>query len=164
MKCYWKAHAVGDMEGGIALFQLARLYERTNDTEQAAAAFHQYIQDTESLGITERDQQSRAYRSLAQYHMKKGQYEDAYQYAQKCTEFQDTREEGKALLKEIASRRGSVHYKEDPADKPILKQPKEDQLDPDASGVGGPEGYVGSPAVANASHRDLEPMNLTFTP
>ncbi len=44
MKCFWKAHCVGDIEGGIALLKLARLYERTNEADQAAAAYTQYIQ------------------------------------------------------------------------------------------------------------------------
>jgi multisubunit Na+/H+ antiporter MnhG subunit len=35
---------VGDIEGGIALLKLARLYERTNEADQAAAAYTQYIQ------------------------------------------------------------------------------------------------------------------------
>ena len=128
MKCFWKAHCVGDIEGGIALFQLAKLYEKTGDTEQAASAYHQYIMDTEAQG-QERDQQSKAFKFLAQFFLKKGttshshdliwqswlifnnvncsflgQLEDAYDYAQKCTEFTDTREEGKAFLKEISSK------------------------------------------------------------
>ncbi len=44
MKCFWKAHCVGDIEGGIALLKLARLYERTNEADQAAAAYTRYIQ------------------------------------------------------------------------------------------------------------------------
>ena len=39
MKCFWKAHCVGDIEGGIALLRLARLYDKTGDVEQAAAAW-----------------------------------------------------------------------------------------------------------------------------
>ncbi len=35
---------MGDIEGGIALVKLACLYERTNETDQAAAAYTQYIQ------------------------------------------------------------------------------------------------------------------------
>merc|ERR1712020_536356 len=108
MKCYWKAHCVGDIEGGIALFQLARMYERTGDHEQAANAYNQYIIDTEDAGITERDQQSKAYKYLANYYVKQNLLDYAYHYAQKCTEFTDTREEGKALLKEVAARRGGV--------------------------------------------------------
>jgi len=108
MKCYWKAHCVGDIEGGIALFQLAKMYERTGDHEQAANAYNQYIIDTEDAGITERDQQSKAYKYLAHYYVKQNFLDYAYHYAQKCTEFADTREEGKALLKEVAARRGGV--------------------------------------------------------
>ncbi len=35
---------MGDIVGGIALLKLARLYERTNEADQAAAAYTQYIQ------------------------------------------------------------------------------------------------------------------------
>ena len=108
MKCYWKAHCVGDIEGGIALFQLARMYEKTGDHDQAANAYNQYIIDTEEAGITERDQQSKAYKYLALYYLKQNWIDYAYHYAQKCTEFTDTREEGKALLKEVAASRGGV--------------------------------------------------------
>jgi hypothetical protein len=38
--CGW----VGDIEGGIALLKLAHLYERTNEADQAAAAYTPYIQ------------------------------------------------------------------------------------------------------------------------
>ena len=72
MKCFWKAHCVGDIEGGIALYQLATMYEKVNDVEQAAAAYNQYILDAERQGITERDQQSRAYKFLAHFFLKKG--------------------------------------------------------------------------------------------
>ena len=70
MKCYWKAQCVGDIEGGIALFHLAKLYEKTNENEQAAAAYHQYLIDTE--GQEDRDTHSRAFKFLAQYFLKKG--------------------------------------------------------------------------------------------
>lgn len=33
LKCYWKAHCVGDIEGG-ALFHLARMYESTDEPDQ----------------------------------------------------------------------------------------------------------------------------------
>lgn len=105
MKCYWKAHCVGDMEGGIALFQLARMYEHVGEGEQAASAYHQYIVDTEEQGIADRDQQSRAYKYLAAHYVKLGLLDHAYLYAQKCTEFTNTREEGKSLIKEIALKR-----------------------------------------------------------
>merc|ERR1711910_235830 len=84
MKCFWKAHCVGDIEGGIALLRLGRLYDGTNDT----------------------DEQSGAYKYLASYYLKQEMLNEAYDFAMKCTEFADVREEAKALLKEIASRRG----------------------------------------------------------
>lgn len=63
---------MGDIEGGIALLHLAKLFERTGDTEQAAAAYFQYIQDSEQQGIGERDQQGLAFKFLAQYFLDKG--------------------------------------------------------------------------------------------
>jgi anaphase-promoting complex subunit 8 len=165
LKCYWKAHCLGDIERSIALFHLAKLYERTGDSEQAAAAYSQFIVDAEAEGMSDdRDQLSRAYRYLAQFHVKRGQLEDAYRYAQKCTEFADTREEGKALLKEITSKRVT------------------DQSQSEATMMSGaaasPRNHAAldrilretnssftSPHADNAtSHSPLEPMNLTFTP
>ena len=35
--------------------------------------------------------------------------EEAYDYAQKCLEFPDVREEAKSLLKEISNRRGQLN-------------------------------------------------------
>ena len=64
---------VGDVEGGIALHWLAKLFERKGETEQAAAAYRQYIMDTEGRGISDRDQQSRAYRFIAEYSLRKGE-------------------------------------------------------------------------------------------
>ncbi len=33
---------MGDIEGGIALLKLARLYEQTNEADQVVAAYNQY--------------------------------------------------------------------------------------------------------------------------
>lgn len=65
-----------------------------------------------------------AFLYLANYHIKKGQYDDAYSYAFKCIEFDEvkltyllyivlknylqTKEQGKALLKQIAASRGKL--------------------------------------------------------
>jgi len=106
MKCYWKAHCVGDIEGGIALSKLAKLYEKTNESDQAAAAYTQYIQDTESQGLVERDDQGVAYKFLASYYMKRKMLDDAYTFAMKCTQLADVMEDGKSMVKEIANLRG----------------------------------------------------------
>ena len=68
---------------GIALFQLAKMYEQVGEIDQAASAYHQYIVDTEDQGIADRDQQSRAYKYLAQYYVKQHIWDHAYTYAQK---------------------------------------------------------------------------------
>eukprot|EP00095_Tigriopus_kingsejongensis_P008399 snap_masked-scaffold9_size846264-processed-gene-4.16 protein:Tk08399 transcript:snap_masked-scaffold9_size846264-processed-gene-4.16-mRNA-1 annotation:"cell division cycle protein 23-like protein" len=144
-KCFWKAHCVGDIEGGIALLQLAKLFDRTSDSEQAAAAYFQYIQDSEQQGIGERDHQGIAFKFLAQYFLDRDQLEDAFEYAQKCIEFVDTREDGKSMLKEITNRRA---------------QRGETTL-------GFPSGTTGTELadrILPRVGRDLEPMNLTFTP
>jgi len=185
MKCYWKAHNVGDMEGGIALFQLAKMYEQVGDVDQAASAYHQYIVDTEDQGIADRDQQSRAYKFLAQYYVKQGIWDHAYTYAQKCTEFINTREEGKALIREIALKRtdaksgtaetaGGQSFAVAPAAENGAAAPAVFQEavprplerlrsvagdgSPNFGGPGGTEDNMESP------RREFEPVNLTFTP
>ena len=151
MKCFWKAHCVGDIEGGIALLRLARLYDRTNDTDQAAAAYNQYIAETEGQGISDRDEQSNAYKYLARYYLNQDMLADAHDCAMKCTEFPDVREDGKSMLKEIASRRAgqsegmSVLKEGPPRTRPL-------------AGLG----IDGSPS--GSPRRDLEPVNLNFTP
>merc|ERR1719427_1156446 len=157
MKCFWKAHCVGDIEGGIALLRLGRLYDRTNDTDQAAAAYNQYIIETENQGITDRDEQSTAYKYLASYYFKQDMLNEAHEYAMKCTEFADVKEEAKALLKEIASRRGvsgegegSSVLGEDGQHSVIASR-----LRPHVQN---------SPSTIQSPRRDLEPVNLNFTP
>ncbi|XP_013402626.1 cell division cycle protein 23 homolog [Lingula anatina] len=101
-KCFWKAHAMGDQEGTLALIKLAKLYERLSEEDQAAAAYTDYINETIRTGAFSTDEQAHAYKYLANYHIKHNQLDDAYIAAQKCTEYNETREEGKALLRQIA--------------------------------------------------------------
>jgi len=100
-KCYWHAHCVGDVEGE-AIVNLAKLYEKSNEEEQAASAFERYVQDSESQGILKFEDLSHAYSYLANYFLKRRKLEQAYYHAQKCTEFNETREMGKSLLRQIA--------------------------------------------------------------
>jgi len=165
LKCYWKANCIGDMERTLALFHLARLYEKTDDHDQAAAAYHQFILESENDSLSEdRDQLSRAYRFLAQYHFKKGHLDEAFGYAQKCTQFADTREDGKALLKEITSKRGTVHN-----DSNLTSTPDDHSLVPSQRNLDRVlrenNGSFASPMnESEQGSRELEPMNLTFTP
>jgi len=106
-KCFWKAHSIGDIEG-MALIKLAKLYERLNEEEQAVAAYTEYINELEAQGTENFEELYAAYRYLANYHLAHKNLEDAYAAAQKCTEFNETREEGKALLKMISRMRAST--------------------------------------------------------
>uniref|UniRef100_A0A8V0YMT7 Cell division cycle 23 n=1 Tax=Gallus gallus TaxID=9031 RepID=A0A8V0YMT7_CHICK len=100
-KCYWRAYAVGDVEK-MALVKLAKLHEQLNESEQAAQCYIKYIQDIYSCGeIVEHLEVSTAFRYLAQYYFKCKLWDEASACAQKCCSFNDTREEGKALLRQI---------------------------------------------------------------
>lgn len=154
MKCFWKAHCVGDIEGGIALLRLARLYSKLDEHDQAAAAYNQYIVETENQGITDRDEQSSAYKYLAEYYIKQEMLDEAYDFAMKCTEFTDAREDGKVFLKEIASRRGHGESVSVLMDQPGTAM---------AARLRPVPAMVASPSAASP-RRDLEPVNLNFTP
>ncbi|XP_016160704.1 PREDICTED: cell division cycle protein 23 homolog isoform X2 [Ficedula albicollis] len=100
-KCYWRAYAVGDVEK-MALVKLAKLHEQLNESEQAAQCYIKYIQDIYSCGeVVEHLEVSTAFRYLAQYYFKCKLWDEASACAQKCCAFNDTREEGKALLRQI---------------------------------------------------------------
>ncbi|KAH0629955.1 hypothetical protein JD844_012451 [Phrynosoma platyrhinos] len=100
-KCYWRAYAVGDVEK-MALVKLAKLHEQLNESEQAAQCYIKYIKDIYSCGeIVEHLEVSTAFRYLAQYYFKCKLWDEASACAQKCCAFNDTREEGKALLRQI---------------------------------------------------------------
>ena len=50
LKCYWKAHCLGDMERTVALFHLARLYEKTEDSDQVNSLIPNILhQDLQTL-------------------------------------------------------------------------------------------------------------------
>ena len=162
-KCFWKAYCVGDIEGGIALLRLADLYKKTSEVDQAAAAYDQYIKDTEEAGISDRDEQSVAYRFLAKYFNEKNLLDEAYEMATKCTEFADTREEDKALLKEIASKRGAGMDGGGMNNSGMEVTGGHSVI---ASRLRPSHLLVNSPSVSSAQspRRDLEPVNLNFTP
>merc|ERR1719195_215460 len=146
---------------GESYEKLDKLFDRSNDTDQAAAAYDQYIKDTEEQGINERDDQSGAYRYLANYYLRQDMLTEAYEYAMRCTEFADSTEEDKARLREIASKRGagggvdSAHGAETVAGT-LAHSAVASRLRP------GPAVLV-SPSSPNP-RRDLEPVNLNFTP
>lgn len=142
-KCFWRAHAVGDVEG-MALMRLAKLYEKLSEDDQAAAAYSDYIRDGGARGAADRDEQCHAYLFLAKYYFKRLKLEEAYENAQKSTEYPETKEEAKALLKQIAHRRAH---------------------DSEAMQVeDGSKGGSSQFGIASVPLGHLSPMNLAFTP
>ncbi|CAG9853613.1 unnamed protein product [Phyllotreta striolata] len=110
LKCYYKACNLGDVEG-IAILKLAKLYDKLGETENAAAAFTEFClreDDREMKCVEEQVEFYNALQYLANYHLKKGDLDDAYTYAYKCMECEETKEPGKALLKTIASKRAEL--------------------------------------------------------
>ncbi|XP_074640459.1 uncharacterized protein LOC141898459 isoform X2 [Tubulanus polymorphus] len=103
-KCFWKAHNIGDVEG-LALIKLAKLYAKLNEEEQAAVAYTEYINESQQPQQSNIEELSQAYQYLANYHLKHHRLNEAYVAATKCTEFYQTKEEGKALLRQIANMR-----------------------------------------------------------
>ena len=89
--------------------------------------------------------------------------DDAFSYAQKCTQYADTREEGKALLKEITSKRNEASLIASPDQNVTMPPSTNRTLDRVLRENNG--SFGGSPMEdVEPSGRDLEPMNLTFTP
>ncbi|XP_005992446.1 cell division cycle protein 23 homolog isoform X1 [Latimeria chalumnae] len=104
-KCYCRAHSVGDVEK-MALVKLAKLHEQLNESEKAAQCYIKYIQDICSCGeILDHHELSTAFRYLAQFYFKCKRWDEASACAHKCCNFNDTREEGKALLRQISQLR-----------------------------------------------------------
>lgn len=143
-RCFWKAHIVGDVEG-MALVKLAKLYARSTQEKQAVAAYSEYIAEAEEQGVTDRDDMCHAYKYLADYYLKSRSLDEAYDNAQKCTEYKETREEGNAILRQIA------HLRTVPD---AAMQPESAIL---PSGM--PRTLQGELILSSYS-----PMNLNFTP
>lgn len=106
LKCFYKARSVGDVEGS-AILKLAKLFDKLTNPEEAATAFTEFVNENDSSATTEnKSELSQAYKYLANYHLKKSQLDLAYTFAQKCLNFEETKEEGKALLRTVAQKRG----------------------------------------------------------
>ncbi|XP_014216775.1 cell division cycle protein 23 homolog isoform X2 [Copidosoma floridanum] len=102
LKCYHKACNVGDIEG-MALIRLATLYEKLGQHNNAAAAYVDFV--TDECKNSDRAELSHAYKFLTQYHLKLNELDDANHYAQKCLQYDETKEEAKAFLRTIAQKR-----------------------------------------------------------
>ncbi|PIK54004.1 putative cell division cycle protein 23-like isoform X2 [Apostichopus japonicus] len=152
-KCYWRAYSVGDLEG-IALVRLAKLYARFNEDDKAASFYSKFVEQMEVLGTADTEEQCQAYRFLARYHLKQQNFEFATSYAHKCCEYNETKEEGKAILKEIPNKRHS-------AGTPNVE---ERQNIEDLGSLTRPPLSSTSHGNGNTPRQHLSMMNLTFTP
>jgi anaphase-promoting complex subunit 8 len=56
----------------------------------------------------DRTELSHAYKFLTQYHLKREELDQANHYAQKCLQYDETKEEAKAFLRTIAQKRIKV--------------------------------------------------------
>lgn len=83
-----------------------RLYEKLGEHDHAAAAYTDFVMD--EFRSIDRTDLSHAYKYLTQYHLKKEQLDQANHYAQKCLQFDETKEEAKVLLRTIAEKRVKV--------------------------------------------------------
>ncbi|XP_006811611.1 cell division cycle protein 23 homolog [Saccoglossus kowalevskii] len=142
-KCYWRAYSVGDVEGQ-ALIKLAKLHENLKEEEQAATFYAKFVEQSEVMGTVETEERCHAYYFLADYYMKQGSYEEASSYAHKCCAYNETKENGKAILRQIANLRvtSEVSKPDDSPSEHCMKVSNENT--PMRTGI--------------------SPMDLTFTP
>ncbi|KAJ8686394.1 hypothetical protein QAD02_022188 [Eretmocerus hayati] len=146
LKCYHKACRMGDIEG-MALIRLATLYEKLGHQDNAAAAYTDFV--TDELRNTDRAELSQAYKFLTQYHLKRDELDQANHYAQKCLQYDETKEEAKTFLRTIAQKR--VRVDENP-------MTVEDMNETD------PIGESGNRTATSTTGSQMSPMNLSFTP
>lgn len=87
----------------FAKFSCYRLYEKLGEHDHAAAAYTDFVMD--EFRSVDRTELSNAYLYLTNYHLKREQLDHANHFAQKCLQFDETKEEAKGLLRQIAEKR-----------------------------------------------------------
>lgn len=92
----------------VLIYIYCRLYEKLGEHDHAAAAYTDFVMD--EFRNADRTDLSHAYKYLTQYHLKREQLDYANHYAQKCLQFDETKEEAKALLRTIAQKRGKFEH------------------------------------------------------
>ena len=129
LKCYHKACNVGDIEG-FGMWKLGNLYEKIGDQDNAVASYKNYVNDERST--SEKASLIQAFTYLANYYFQKKNYDEATCYAHKVLELDETKQEAKSILKNIASNRVKP---EDDIGKDIMDlEPEGDILQHDTSG------------------------------
>lgn len=82
------------------------MYEKLGRLDNAAAAYTNFVMD--EFRNAEKHELSHAYKFLTQYHLKRNELDQANHYAQKCLQYDETKEEAKAFLRTIAQKRIKV--------------------------------------------------------
>lgn len=73
-------------------FPIFRLYDKVNETDNAAAVFTEYClkeDDVKDKVFEDQTEYYNALQYLANYHLNKGNLEDAYTFAYKCIECEE---------------------------------------------------------------------------
>lgn len=116
-KCYMRALNVGDQED-IAMIRLARVCETLHDEEGAVRWYSKYIDMVNSAELDPGEDICFAYRYLAHYYLRNDRLSEADVHAHKCCEFKETKNDGKALVRQIAAHRNSGVYNQRITPKP----------------------------------------------
>ncbi|EDV27493.1 uncharacterized protein TRIADDRAFT_21637 [Trichoplax adhaerens] len=99
-RCFLRALSVGVVVGDTCL-KLARLMEKSGDESGAEVYFLRFIEISTSSVAVRKDTYL-CHRYLANYYLKKANYDSALYHAQKCCEFTETCEEGKSVLLQLS--------------------------------------------------------------
>nr|CAD7571578.1 unnamed protein product [Timema californicum] len=88
IKCYFKAFNVGDSEVTSTL-KLAKLYDKIGQASNAMRAYEKYVMACFKNPNADNSELSQAYKYLANAYLRINDLDDAYQYAQKCLEYEE---------------------------------------------------------------------------
>ncbi|VDN05838.1 unnamed protein product [Thelazia callipaeda] len=100
-KCFLKAYKVGDVEG-TALMLLGKLYQKNGEDDQAALIYEKYLNVYGEELIDDFNNISTCCYFLAKYYIKKRDVDSAIPFAQRCLEYETTKEEGRNTLRQIS--------------------------------------------------------------
>ena len=66
-----------------------RLYDKLQESENASAAYIEYVTDNECNQAGDKSEVSQAYKYLANYYNQRNQVDEAYKYAHKCLDYEE---------------------------------------------------------------------------
>ncbi|KAL0271726.1 UNVERIFIED_CONTAM: hypothetical protein PYX00_008721 [Menopon gallinae] len=101
IRSYKLARNIGDIESS-ALIKLAKLMHKLSNLDVAAVLYKEYVSNCETREPVDKGELCRAYKFLAIHCSRVHELSEAYHYAQKCLGYEETKEEAKSLLRDIA--------------------------------------------------------------